>query len=143
MWVAWPRDHKVRIMFIIFGRKGILVFMVMLLVLVWWLVVFFQMLILFAIWLLRLHIAWRFSNDIFNSVWFVFWLFRFWGHVLLIVPGICPDFYLFCCFLGKRVCPFLPVCRVWTLCYILLFFGLYIYLNLKTISHGLCAWIAW
>ena len=25
----------------------------------------------------RLHIAWGFSNDISNSVWFVFWLFRF------------------------------------------------------------------
>jgi hypothetical protein len=75
------------------------------------LVILFQKLILFTISLLRLLkenfiLLRNFFDDIFNSILFVYWIFRFWRHVLLVFPGICPDFFL--CLVVFRVSGFGP-----------------------------------
>jgi hypothetical protein len=113
------------------------VFMVMLLVLVQWfietlLVILFQKLILFTISLLRLLkenfiLLRNFFDDIFNSILFVYWIFRFWRHVLLVFPGICPDFFL--CLVVFRVSGFGPFV---VFCYFLV--------NILTLSKKKKSW---
>jgi hypothetical protein len=67
------------------------------------------------------HIAWGFSDDIFNSIWLV-WLFRFWGQFLLVVPRICPGFL---CLVVFKVSVFVHRYALWgfwpfvVFCYIL------------------------
>jgi len=71
----------------------------------------------------RPHIAWGFSNDIFNPIWFVCWIFRSWAHFLLVVLGIWPICLgCFCFGLGYVGLSTVAPCRVLTICCILLFF---------------------
>jgi hypothetical protein len=72
----------------------------------------------------RLHIAWGFSDDIFNPIWFNFWLFRFWGHFHLVVPGIYPVIYIVSVLF--RASRFVRQCLPFSLLYFAIFWLIYL-----------------